>query len=351
MTLGTYQMMKHEIRVITRDPAFLVFYYVIFPLVLVYFVTSALAWPFAERDRLLDDAEVHVDSALGGAGASLVTRMRQAHSNLRISTGDWSTAPHGATVIRIDTDRRATILLHPANPFVGTVLADLAVSGAGAGAVDAVTFGSRASRNLKLEPYGLTLPGFTVMFMFVAAGAVFSAFYREQWYGTWRRTMALPLHPWEVILGKMSVGALLSASQFGAMMVLGKLLFRVDFGHQPVLLCLLALLTAFCAASIGALITTLAANSMQAAVLTNLVTIVLASLSGAAVPLPLLPSFLRYIAPLTPQYWALEGLRTVMLQDATLLDISQEVCVLALLSSLAFLVSVRRLRLDKLVAI
>ena len=85
-------------------------------------------------------------------------------------------------------------------------------------------------------------------------------------------------------------------------------------------------------------------NQLSAAV--NVGAMVLGGLGGALAPVAVLPSWARAVAPLSPAYWALEGFRTVTLDDGTLTDVLVPVAALLGASALATLVAARRFRVS-----
>jgi ABC-2 type transport system permease protein len=186
------------------------------------------------------------------------------------------------------------------------------------------------------------------MFAFYTMATVSYSFYRERWYGTWRRLLAAPLHPRELVFGKLVVGVLLFTVQFLAMLAFGAFALGIDFGARPGLVFVVVLSTALVASALGLLLTALTPNPLRMAALANVLVLLLAALGGAIVPLTLMPSWMQPLALLTPHYWALEALRDVMIRGGGFGEVWRELAVLWGVAAAAFVAGWRLLRLDLL---
>jgi ABC-2 type transport system permease protein len=74
------------------------------------------------------------------------------------------------------------------------------------------------------------------------------------------------------------------------------------------------------------------------------VTVVFAALGGALLPLKGLPHWVQLIAPAAPQYWAMKGLRSVILEGGGIGDVLSSALVLFGISGIATAVAIRRFR-------
>ena len=69
-------------------------------------------------------------------------------------------------------------------------------------------------------------------------------------------------------------------------------------------------------------------------------------LGGAFVPLAMLPSWARAVAPATPQYWAMRGLRSLILDGKGTSAVGLPVAVLCGYALLFVIIALWRLRFD-----
>lgn len=83
----------------------------------------------------------------------------------------------------------------------------------------------------------------------------------------------------------------------------------------PFLLLLALLVWSITLLAAGSLLATLASSHSQLAVLTSIGAIMLATLGGALLPLSMMPSIARHIAPASPGYWAISMLKAAIRGD------------------------------------
>jgi ABC-2 type transport system permease protein len=73
---------------------------------------------------------------------------------------------------------------------------------------------------------------------------------------------------------------------------------------------------------------------------------VLGAIGGALVPLSTLPPWVRRLAPVTPQYWAMRATRDLVLDGRPAGTIVLPIMVLAAFTSASIVIAIRRLRFD-----
>jgi ABC-2 type transport system permease protein len=71
------------------------------------------------------------------------------------------------------------------------------------------------------------------------------------------------------------------------------------------------------------------------------------AIGGAFVPINVLRGWARAIAPVTPTYWAMRGMRSVVLDGAGLGAIMAPVAVLLGMSALFAVIALQRFRFDE----
>ena len=73
---------------------------------------------------------------------------------------------------------------------------------------------------------------------------------------------------------------------------------------------------------------------------------VLAGIGGALAPVEVLPDWARFIAPLSPAYWMLDGFRHVVLQDGDLGSTFVPAAATLVLAAMAAAIAAWKLRLS-----
>jgi ABC-2 type transport system permease protein len=154
--------------------------------------------------------------------------------------------------------------------------------------------------------------GMLVMFSLLAMSIVGSAILTERSWHTWDRLRQTPAASWELLIGKAvpSIGVLLV--QQILVIGLGSVLFGLSIANIMLLAFVVTIwvLTLLC---MGMALGAFARSHSELAVFYDLGGLGLTVLGGAIVPLTMMPSWARTIAPLSPGYWALGAYRAALL--------------------------------------
>jgi ABC-2 type transport system permease protein len=156
------------------------------------------------------------------------------------------------------------------------------------------------------------VPGMTIMFSFMLMGVIGIQFYREHGWGTWDR-LRIASGGFAIILGKIFPGLLLLLCQTAIVFVAGGALFGLHVsGSVP------GLLVVFLAFALSTMAMTMAFIAWcrtldQLNVLANLAAMIFSGLGGAFAPVDSLPAWAGKIAVASPAYWALQGMRGIIL--------------------------------------
>ncbi|MGH3852157.1 MAG: ABC transporter permease [Pseudonocardiaceae bacterium] len=192
-----------------------------------------------------------------------------------------------------------------------------------------------------------TVPGFTLMFGFMLIGFLGNGFMGEHGWGTWDRLRASSARPSEVLLGKVLPYAGLSLAQFVLMLTVGWTFLGMHLRGSAIALALLVIASVFLIISVSLAITAFCSSGQQVSSFANLVGIVIGLVGGVFMPVAALPTWVRYMSPLTPQYWAMSGFRKVLAGNGTVTDIGVELLILVGLSVVLFAIAARRFRFDE----
>jgi ABC-2 type transport system permease protein len=154
------------------------------------------------------------------------------------------------------------------------------------------------------------LPGMATFALFFLATGLMADLFRERERGTLGRQLTSPVRAASVVVGKilatMAIGAIVAA----AMAALGGLLLGVR--ADPGAFALLSLAFLLAVTGFVTLLYSFARNERQGGTLNSIALMVMAFLGGSFIPLDALPSFVRGIAPVTLNYWAIRGFRALL---------------------------------------
>ncbi|MCP4306813.1 MAG: ABC transporter permease, partial [bacterium] len=163
-----------------------------------------------------------------------------------------------------------------------------------------------------------TIPGILVMFtmlVLLTSGGILLLMEREQ--GMLRRLASAPLSRGEIIAGKWLGRMLLAVAQIGFAMVVGTLLFGMDWGpNLPAILLVLLGWAALCA-SLGLLVGSVGRTQAEVGGLGMFLTMIMAALGGAWWPIEVTPAWMQTLQMAVPAGWTMDAMhRLVSFGDA-----------------------------------
>ncbi len=170
-------------------------------------------------------------------------------------------------------------------------------------------------RTLRPPPTGFSqsLPGMLVMFVmqmiFTYGGATLV---KDRAGGQLLRLMAAPVYRFEVYAGKVLARVLLAMLQAVLLLICGSIMFRMPLGDHPAFLLPVVLSLAAFAGCLGILGGIICQTEKQVILLAIFGSMILSALGGCWWPIEIVPDLFKTIAMLTPSYWAMHGLQSVL---------------------------------------
>jgi ABC-type multidrug transport system permease subunit len=168
--------------------------------------------------------------------------------------------------------------------------------------------------------YQLLVPGFTVMFTFFLVLTVGWVFVAERRQGTLKRLRTAPLTRGQILLGKLLPCFLVSLGQGVFLLVAGRLLFGMHWGpdhwslpKQASWLFLVITSTSLAAMGLAFLVAAVAKTEVQVALYGAVPVLVLALIGGCVLPREMMPEETQKLSLLTPQGWAMDAYRELLL--------------------------------------
>lgn len=198
----------------------------------------------------------------------------------------------------------------------------------------------------------VTVPGFTVLFVFLAAGATALSIYNEKKIGSFRRLLAAPLPKAQLLLGKMLPTFFIALVQVSVIFLIGMFLMPLfglkglTLGEDPLAVVVIIIVMALCATGLGVLIAAFARTEGQIGGGAAVLLWVMGALGGAFFPTFLLEGFIGQAGKAVPHYWAGKALYGVLARGQTLPDITTEIAILLGFTFLFWLVGVWRFDFD-----
>jgi len=161
--------------------------------------------------------------------------------------------------------------------------------------------------------YKLLVPSFLVMFAFFLVLTMGWLFVAERRQGTMKRLCAAPLSRTEILIGKLLPCFFLSLFQGFFLLGMGKLVFGMSWGSEPLWLVPVVVSTSLAAVGLALLVAALAQTETQVAIYGTLLVMVLAGLSGSLMgERALMSEQLQALTRFTPHAWALDAYRQLL---------------------------------------
>lgn len=158
-----------------------------------------------------------------------------------------------------------------------------------------------------------SVPGimtFTVLMMTLIYGAVFLTIEKRE--GVLKRQLTLPMTRTTIVAGKVLGRVFVAMLQIAILVVAGRFLFQLDFGHSAAALVSLLISYAVAVAGIATFLGAILANPEQASIVGWLASMVMAAMGGCWWPSEVMPEWLRTGAHIFPTAWAMDGFHALI---------------------------------------
>jgi ABC-type multidrug transport system, permease component len=192
----------------------------------------------------------------------------------------------------------------------------------------------------------ISVPGLAALFGFFGLSTVGFAFYRDHGWGTWTRLRTTPASLLDLTLAKSVPLAALFVAQYLVLLSFGLLVLNMPWRGSVLAGLLVVIAIVGVEIALGLLFAAYCSTINQLNALCNVGGLLIAGLGGALTPVTRLPAWVRDIAPASPVYWALRGLRGVIANGDGLGDVVEPVLVLVLIAVAAGSLAIFRLRED-----
>lgn len=187
--------------------------------------------------------------------------------------------------------------------------------------------------------------GFTVMFVLMTVFMEGGAILRERQLGTWGRLLTTPTGRLSILSGYLISFFFTGMFQFGVLVGVSTLLFGISWGPLLPLTAMAAALV-LCASGMGLFLAGIVKTPEQQSTVSVLVVVSTSMLGGVYWPLALMSKTMQQIGHLTPQAWAMDGLREVMLRGGSLAQVALPLTVLLGIALLFLTIGALRVRYD-----
>ncbi len=197
------------------------------------------------------------------------------------------------------------------------------------------------------------VPGFTVLFVFLAAQTTARSIYEEKKIGSFRRLVAAPLSKAELLVGKILPNFITGLIQIAVIFVFGSLGMRL-IGLTPLPIekallgtILVSIVLALCSSAFGIAIAAIAHTENQISGMSTLLLWGMGLLGGSLIPLFVLEGFLGPIPMIVPHYWANRALDDLLIRGLGVAQVGLDVGVLLGFCLLFFVIGLWRFDFER----
>jgi ABC-2 type transport system permease protein len=204
----------------------------------------------------------------------------------------------------------------------------------------------RMRYNQRLEGAYMYVPGTMAMILMLISAMMTSiSIVREKEFGSMEVLLVSPLRPIQIIMGKVAPYILLSFVNAITIILLGLFVFGLPVHGSMIILLAESILFITLALSVGIFISTVS-NTQQVAMFVSMFALMLPTilLSGFIFPIENMPLPLQWLSAIMPPRWFIVIIKNVMLKGAGIGYIWKETLILAGITVLFILLSIKRFK-------
>lgn len=166
----------------------------------------------------------------------------------------------------------------------------------------------------------------------------------DRQYHTWDKMLVSPLTKSGILTGNLIYTFLLGALQISILIVLTKYLMGMDWGKSLGGVMLVAVVFIFTTTSLGLMVAGFVKTHRQLNSISPILLTGTSMLGGTMWPLEIVESkILLFLANLTPQKWALEGIEKIVMYGKGIEDILLNLGILAFMGVIFFIIGVKKI--------
>ncbi|MEW6425103.1 MAG: ABC transporter permease [Bacillota bacterium] len=189
--------------------------------------------------------------------------------------------------------------------------------------------------------------GFALFFAMYTVVFGIGEILEEKRQGTWQRVLILPVSGSQLLGGHMGGTFLIGFAQVVVLILAGKYLFRVNWGHNLPAVLLVVAAFVFCTACLGLLLTGLVRTDRQLLAVTPLLLVSTSMLGGVFWPLEIVNSkLLLASSKVIPQTWAMRALEDLAMRGKSAESVFLPVGVLLFMGAVFFTLGLLKFKWD-----
>ena len=158
--------------------------------------------------------------------------------------------------------------------------------------------------------------GTAVMTLLFSVAAMGAGLLEEKEKGTLRKLLLAPIHPIQILFGKLISAVAIGFIQLWLMLIFAWLVFGLQIlPHIPSLF-LIIFFTALCCGSFGVFLASFCTTRKQVEGLSTIIVLVMSAIGGSMIPTFFMPEFMQQLSVLSVNYWSIQAFYDVFWRDA-----------------------------------
>lgn len=192
-----------------------------------------------------------------------------------------------------------------------------------------------------------TMIGFTLFFSMYTMVFSIGTILADKQYRTWQRMLISPVSKAAILGGSMVASYLVGAVQMGILILCGRYLLGVDWGNSIFGVLMISAAFVFTVTSLGLMISAFVKTQAQLGAMVPVILTSTSMLGGCMWPLDIVNNrILLFLANLTPQKWALQGIESIAAHGAGFEAAVQPTVVLLAMGALFFGAGIKVLKTE-----
>lgn len=211
-----------------------------------------------------------------------------------------------------------------------------------------VSLRTRYLFNPELNSRWFTVPGLSVVVLAIISIMLTALTIAREWEnGSMEMLLSTPVHPLEIIAGKLSPYVVLGLAAQALIYLVARLYFGVPFRGSHLVFLAGALLFVSAYMALGLVVSVATRNqavALQMALLLGMLPSLI--LSGFVFPIENMPTFFQYFTGILPARWYMNIIRSVFLQGSTFRELAGSFIALILMNVVFIRAAVARFKKD-----
>jgi ABC-2 type transport system permease protein len=167
-----------------------------------------------------------------------------------------------------------------------------------------------------------SVAGTAVMMLLFSVAGIGASLLDEKQEGMLKKLLCVPIHPNNILYGKIAYANIISIAQLLIMFVYAKLGFGLDIIHHLPSLVLMIFVTGYACSSFGVFLASFAKSRQQIQTISTIIVLIMSGIGGSMIPIFVMPEFMQKISVISVNYWGVQGFYDIFWRLLPLTDIT-----------------------------